>query len=86
MKINPTAAYQAYNKISDYGHTLRRTGAAGETPAAEKSEQLSRSILAEIREPASAERLESLRNAVQKGEYNVPTDRLVDAVMRHLVA
>ena len=49
-------------------------------------EQLSRSILAEIREPASAERLESLRNAVQKGEYNVPTDRLVDAVMRHLVA
>ena len=37
MKINPTAAYQAYNKISDYGHTLRRTGAAGETPAAEKS-------------------------------------------------
>ena len=104
MKTNPTAAYQAYNKISDYGHTLRRTGAAGETPAAEKSgktdriqisqeatrqlevEQLSRSILAEIREPASAERLESLRNAVQKGEYNVPTDRLVDAVMRHLVA
>lgn len=104
MKINPTAAYQAYNKISDYGHTLRRTGAAGETPAAEKSgktdriqisqeatrqlevEQLSRSILSEIREPASQERLESLRSAIQKGTYNVPTGELVNAVMRHFVA
>ena len=103
MKINPTAAYQAYNKISEHSHAARRLGAASELPAqkAENTdrihispeasrplevEQLSRSILAEIREPASAERLESLRNAVQKGEYNVPTDRLVDAVMRHLVA
>ena len=42
--------------------------------------------MAEIREPASPERLEALRNAVQKGEYNIPTDQLVDAVMRHLVA
>ena len=49
-------------------------------------EQLSRSILSEIREPASQERLESLRSAIQKGTYNVPTGELVDAVIRHFVA
>ena len=104
MKINPTAAYQAYGKISEYGRSSRRTGAAADvrpapqpgktdriqiSPEATRQlevEQLSRSIMAEIREPASPERLESLRNAVQKGEYSIPTDQLVDAVMRHLVA
>ena len=103
MKINPTAAYQAYGKISEYGHSSRRGGAAGAQAAPQPGktdriqispeatrqlevEQLSRSIMAEIREPASPERLEALRNAVQKGEYNIPTDQLVDAVMRHLVA
>ena len=39
MKINPTAAYQAYNKISDYGHTLRRTGAAGENEGFQRGKQ-----------------------------------------------
>ena len=103
MKINPTAAYQAYNKISEHSHAARRLGAASELPAqkAENTdrihispeasrqlevEQLSRSILAEIREPASQERLESLRSAIQKGTYNVPTGELVNAVMRHFVA
>ncbi len=96
MKINPTAAYQAYNKISEHSHAARRLGAASELPAqkAENTdrihispeasrqlevEQLSRSILSEIR-------LESLRSAIQKGTYNVPTGELVNAVMRHFVA
>lgn len=104
MKINPTAAYQAYNKISGYGRASRRMDTAAEVQTAQQPgktdriqispeasrqlevEQLSRSILAEIKEPASPERLEGLRSAIQKGEYNVPTDQLVDAVMRHLVA
>ena len=103
MKINPTAAYQAYNTISEHSHAARRLGAASELPAqkAENTdrihispeasrqlevEQLSRSILSEIREPASQERLESLRSAIQKGTYNVPTGELVNAVMRHFVA
>ena len=127
MKINPTAAYQAYNKISEHSHAARRLGAASELPAqkAENTdrihispeasrqlevEQLSRSILSEIREPASQERLGlvlfmsllgrfndsaasdlgvaalSLRSAIQKGTYNVPTGELVNAVMRHFVA
>ena len=68
MKINPTAAYQAYNKISEHSHAARRLGAASELPAqkAENTdrihispeasrqlevEQLSRSILSEIRSP-----------------------------------
>jgi len=103
MKISPTAAYQAYNKISEHTAAARRTASVSELPApkAENTdrihispeasrqlevEQLSRSILSEIREPASPERLESLRSAVQKGTYNVPTGELVDAVMRHFVA
>lgn len=103
MKISPTAAYQAYNKISEHSLSSRRPSGITDLPVqkAENTdrihispeasrqlevEQLSRSILSEIKEPASPERLESLRNAVQKGEYRVPTGELVDAVMRHLVA
>ena len=104
MKINPSAALQAYGKIPDYGHAPRRTGTVMETQSPQKAgvtdriqispqatrqlevEQLSRSILAEIKEPASQERLETLRNAIQKGEYHVPTSQLVDAVMRHMIA
>ena len=51
-----------------------------------EAEQLSRSIMAEIREPASPERIEDLRRAVQSGSYRVPTGELVDAVIRHFVA
>ena len=45
-------------------------------------EQLTQSILAEIREPASPQRLDSLRAAVQNHTYHVPTVDLVDAVMK----
>ena len=103
MKINPTAAYQAYNKISEHTPASRRYGGTASLPVQKSEntdrihispeasrqlevEQLSRSILSEIREPASPERLESLRAAVQRGEYHVPTGELVDAVMRHFVA
>ena len=103
MKINPAAAYQAYNRISDHAHPPRRTGQypeggalkAGNTDQIQishegtrkmEAEQLSRSIMAEIREPASPERIEDLRRAVQSGSYRVPTGELVDAVIRHFVA
>ncbi|MCI8816166.1 MAG: flagellar biosynthesis anti-sigma factor FlgM [Angelakisella sp.] len=103
MKINPAAAYQAYNRISDHTHSPRRTGQypeggalkAGNTDQIQishegtrkmEAEQLSRSIMAEIREPASPERIEDLRRAVQSGSYRVPTGELVDAVIRHFVA
>lgn len=46
------------------------------------ADQLSRSIMSEIREASSPQRLESLRTAVQEGTYHVPTGLLVDAVMR----
>ena len=78
MKINPAAAYQAYNRISDHTHSPRRTGQypeggalkAGNTDQIQishegtrkmEAEQLSRSIMAEIREPASPERIEAVR-------------------------
>ena len=103
MIINPAAAYQAYNRISDHTHSPRRTGQypeggalkAGNTDQIQishegtrkmEAEQLSRSIMAEIREPASPERIEDLRRAVQSGSYRVPTGELVDAVIRHFVA
>ena len=103
MKINPAAAYQAYNRIPDHTPSPRRTGQypeggalkAGNTDQIQishegtrkmEAEQLSRSIMAEIREPASPERIEDLRRAVQSGSYRVPTGELVDAVIRHFVA
>lgn len=45
-------------------------------------EQLTQSILSQIREPASPQRLESLRTAVQNKTYHIPTGDLVDAVMK----
>lgn len=103
MKINPAAAYQAYNRISEHTPALRRIGLTVEGGAAKagnidqiqisqegarkvEADQLTRSIMSEIQTPASPERIESLRQAVQKGTYNIPTDKLVDAVIKHFVA
>lgn len=100
MKINPAAAYQAYNKVTEHNHSTPRrpelrvqapAQRAGNTdqiqisPEATRQrevEQLTQSILAEIREPASPQRLDSLRTAVQNHTYHVPTVDLVDAVMK----
>ena len=100
MKIGPTAAYQAYNKVSDRSYAFsRRLDLPGEEPVqkAENTdrfrispeaarqrevEQLVGSIMSQIREPASPQRLDSLRTAVQNKTYNIPTGDLVDAVMK----
>jgi len=100
MKLNPTAAYHAYNKIAEHpARTYRRPEAFSEhlvqktentdqiqiSPEGTRkmaAEQLSRTIMTQIRESSSPQRLESLRNAVQQGSYYVPTSELVDAVMR----
>jgi len=104
MKINPTAAYQAYNKISERSYTApRRQDLRGEAPVQKPGntdqiqispeaarqrevEQLTHSIMSQIREPASPQRLESLRTAVQNGTYHIPTGDLVDAVMKQWFA
>lgn len=49
-------------------------------------EQLTRAIAADFHEPASPERLESLRTAVQNKTYHIPTGSLADAVMSHWFA
>lgn len=100
MKINPTAAYQAYNKITERSYAVsRRQDLSGEeqvqrientdrfriSPEAARQrevEQLTNSIMSQIREPASPQRLDSLRTAVQNKTYNIPTGDLVDAVMK----
>lgn len=100
MKINPTAAYQAYNKIGERSFPVpRRQDYQGEEPVQRventdrfrispeaarqrEVEQLTSSIMSEIREPASAQRLDSLRAAVQNKTYSIPTGDLVDAVMK----
>lgn len=100
MRINPSAAYQAYNKIGKRPYDAsRRSDYQGEE-AAQKTEntdsfrispeaarqreveQLTSSIMSEIREPASAQRLDNLRAAVQNKTYSVSTNDLVDAVMK----
>lgn len=101
MKLNPTAAYHAYNKIADHSARAYRRPESFSERLAQKAEhtdqiqispegtrkmaadQLSRSIMAQIRESSSPQRLESLRTAVQEGSYHIPTSELVDAVMRH---
>ena len=100
MKINPSGAYQAYNKISKRSYAAsRRQDYQAEDPAQKTEntdrfrispeaarqrevEQLTSSIMSQIREPASPQRLDSLRAAVQNKTYNIPTGDLVDAVMK----
>ena len=45
-------------------------------------DHLTKSVLAEIQRPASPERLDALRTAVQSGAYRVPAGDLADALMR----
>lgn len=104
MKISPTAAYQAYNRIGERSYAAPRrldyqteeavqrvenTDRFRISPEAARQrevEQLTGSIMAQIREPASPQRLDSLRAAVQNKTYNIPTGDLVDAVMKQWFA
>lgn len=100
MKINSTAAYQAYKKVAGRNYAVsRRQDPQGEesvqrqentdrfliSPEAARQrevEQLTSSIMSQIREPASPQRLDSLRAAVQNKTYSIPTGDLVDAMMQ----
>lgn len=44
-------------------------------------DQLTKSIVSQMEQPASQERLDSLKSAVQDGTYHIPTEDLVDAVV-----
>lgn len=100
MKINPAAAFRAYNKINGYSQSSRHAELSMEdavqnfenTDQVEISpegarkmevEQLTRAVASELREPASPERLNDLREAIQNKSYHIPTGDLVDAIMRH---
>ena len=97
MKINPTAAYHAYNKISEHLRPARMEETAGQpvqtgktdqiqiSPEAARSqevEQYARTVTAELCRPASQQRLDALRTAIQNGEYHIPTEKLADAMMK----
>ena len=97
MKINPTAAYHAYNKISEHlrpsrqeetEHLQPQIGNVDQIQISAKAarsqelEQYSRTVTARLCQPASAQRLESLRTAIQNGEYHVSTEDLADAMMK----
>ena len=101
MNINPAAALNAYNKVTERTQPVRPTEQSRPEDAAQRAghtdqidispegarqneiEQVTRSILSEIKEPASDERIEALRTAMQNGTYHVPTETLVDEVMKH---
>ncbi|MDK2812945.1 MAG: hypothetical protein PWQ08_200 [Clostridiales bacterium] len=104
MKINPAAAFNAYNKtvekvssnqssaaVHPAETTQARAAAAEHTDQVQISaegarkagiQQITDAIVSEIHEPASAEKLESLRDAVQNKTYRVSTSNLVDAIMK----
>ena len=98
MKINPTSAYQAYNKAKKYSRTPRQAEDTAQRSAhtdqiqfspegVRKAEvdQLTKTILADTQPSTSPERLALLRTAVQNGTYHVPTEQLTAAVMKHWV-
>ena len=104
MKINPAAAFNAYNKTvekiassqsSATAHPIENASARAASTehtdqvqisaeGARKAgiQQITDTIVSEIHEPASAEKLESLRDAVQNKTYHVSTPDLVDAIIK----
>lgn len=99
MKINPAAfhAYSKINDCTSIPRhlevgaedTVQRSGNTDQIQISPEGarkmeiEQLTKSIVSEMHEPASSERLERLRQAVQNRTYHIPTKDLVDAMMRH---
>ncbi|MBC8585801.1 flagellar biosynthesis anti-sigma factor FlgM [Youxingia wuxianensis] len=99
MKINPAAfhAYKKINGYTHASRHMEQTQEemAAKTENSDQiqispegarkmeAEQLSRAIAAELCRPASPERLESLRKAIQDKSYHVPTTDLADAIMQH---
>ena len=47
-----------------------------------EGENFTRTVVSELHKPASPERLESLRSAIENKSYYVATDDLVSAIMR----
>ena len=104
MKINPAAAFNAYNKTVEKISSAQSSAAAhpAENASARAAstehtdqvqisaegarkagiQQITDTIVSEIHEPASAEKLESLRDAVQNKTYHVSTPDLVDAIIK----
>lgn len=97
MKINPTTAYHAYNRISEHLRPARMEEISGQpsqpgktdqiqiSPAAAHSqevEQYARTVATELCRPAPQQRLDALRAAIQNGEYRVSTEDLADAMMK----
>ncbi len=104
MKINPAAAFNAYNKTVEKisstqsstaarpaESTTARAAAAEHTDQVEISaegarkagiQQITDAIVSEIHEPASAEKIEALRDAVQNKSYRVATSDIANAIMK----
>lgn len=101
MKINSPGLehYQSYVKSVKSGEApgakgKAKTGAAGNTDkvtisqgAAARAEagRVASSLAAEVEGAASPERLETLRQAVQDGSYDVPAADVADAILDRLI-
>ena len=99
MKVNPAAAFHIYQKAADYTRPSHpREGARGaarpgakadqvqispEAARRQEVEQLAKSVTAQIMAPASPQRLEALRQAVQENAYHVPAGQLAEALMKN---
>lgn len=53
-----------------------------EAARSQEVEQYARTVTAELCRPASQQRLDALRTAIQNGEYHIPTEKLADAMMK----
>lgn len=54
---------------------------SGDGAARAEISRLASSIAAEVDSPASSERIDGLRQAVEQGTYNVPSEDIADAML-----
>ncbi|MEF9852350.1 MAG: flagellar biosynthesis anti-sigma factor FlgM [Hydrogenoanaerobacterium sp.] len=92
MKISPAAAYQYYNSYK----TAAGTEAPQKAQASAKTDTVSISgkatqsgavarmtqeISSQLDKPASRAKIEALKAAVEKNEYNVPSEAIADSIL-----
>lgn len=100
MNINTNVYKQYINSGSSYGKTVQKTFGANGGRSVIKQDSLSfsaeaalikdnaktvKSYAAQITEPASEERIDSLRQKIRNGEYNVSAQQVADKILNRWV-
>lgn len=100
MNINTNVYKQYINSGSSYGRTVQKTFGTSSSKSVIKQDSLSfsaeaalikdnvktvKNYAAQITKPASDERIDSLRQKIRNGEYNVSAQQVADKILNRWI-